>query len=437
MQARQFRVTAGPLNERGYSIAQIFKETSTNDKRQPTTILILGMLPEEQGIVETFKVKRDVFYAHVLTFSKVHPDRVAPRDRESYLASSPYQILNMPAEQKLKKKFLSNLYGRDAEIFSNDQEYEYRNKVEFGFYEDYDNYSLRLSFFKREGSSGKYVLDNGTAIADPRINQLGLVVVQILENNKVIGKHLKTLMIRSTNQQLAANLYVTTQDFKELYPQAAQELQSLPVSIIYSDKNSPASNNNGILLHHSQTLTQTILNQEFQLALDGFFQVNIPVFQETIKDCLEIIKQENIEGTLIDYYCGVGVIGQLLASEFTQVIGVDSSQESERYSLDNAKHNNITNYTFHRANAESLTDLINNEDVLFLDPPRIGCHPTLIAKINQALPPYIFYLSCNPITQQANYLDLANNYEIISLKGYNFYPKTPHLESLLVLKRKD
>lgn len=436
MKERLFKVYAASLNDRGYAVAKSFQEIGDNNKRQPTTIYTLGLLPGEEAIVTVFKTKRDVFFTHVVELIKKSPDRVEPKDEESYLASSPYQILDFKAEQALKAKFMKTLYNKDIEIVTDGVEYAYRNKVEFGFYEDYENYALNLSFFKREGNSGKYVLKTGTAIADPKINELGLKIVAILEKNKVIGRDLKTLMIRATNDEARANLYVTHEDFLTKYPGLAFDLKDIEVSVIYSDKISPASNNNGFLIKKSQTLTQPILNRKFQLAIDGFFQVNVPVFEMVIADCKSIIAEHKISGSLVDFYSGVGVIGQLLSDQFSIIKGVDSSQESEQYSLINARDNGISNYSFKRSEAEKINDMITSTDILFLDPPRVGCHAKVMTKIQEAKPAYIFYLSCNPISQQFNYSQLMHQYEVIYLKAYNFYPKTPHLESLLVLRLK-
>jgi 23S rRNA (uracil1939-C5)-methyltransferase len=435
MKERFFKVVAGALNDRGYSIASQFEETETNTKRQPKILYTLGMLPGEVGMVKIFKTKGEEFFAHVIELEKQSESRVTPKDSESYLASSPFQILDFEFEQEYKIKFLSDLFGVQTDVYTNNIEYSYRNKVEFGFYEDYENYNLNLSFFRREGNGGKYILENGSSIADPRINTKGLEIVEILKKNTVIGKDLKTLLIRTSNRDVRANLYVTNQGFLTKYPQAIDELKTANVSVIYSNKNSPASNNNGYLVEDSQVLTQDINQFQFEFAADGFFQVNVDVFKEVIADCEQYIINENIKGNLIDFYSGVGVIGLMLAKNFENIKSVDSSPEAEKYTISNAKLNSINNLEFTRSEAEKIVEVINSDDILFLDPPRVGCHKKVIDRINEVKPPYIMYLSCNPITQTANYELLKDNYSLEFIRGYNFYPKTPHLESLIILKK--
>ena len=59
----------------------------------------------------------------------------------------------------------------------------------------------------------------------------------------------------------------------------------------------------------------------------------------------------------------------------------------------------------------------------------------LIDTINQKLPEKLVYLSCNPITQVRDLDGLLNHYEIKSVTGYNFFPHTPHIETLSLLVR--
>ena len=57
-------------------------------------------------------------------------------------------------------------------------------------------------------------------------------------------------------------------------------------------------------------------------------------------------------------------------------------------------------------------------------------------KIKQILPEQLIYLSCNPITQMRDISMLTAVYNIKCCTPYNFFPRTPHLENLVVLERK-
>jgi len=51
------------------------------------------------------------------------------------------------------------------------------------------------------------------------------------------------------------------------------------------------------------------------------------------------------------------------------------------------------------------------------------------------LPPKIAYLSCNPATQARDLAKLTEKYTITYFEGFNFFPHTPHIETLAVLER--
>ena len=57
-------------------------------------------------------------------------------------------------------------------------------------------------------------------------------------------------------------------------------------------------------------------------------------------------------------------------------------------------------------------------------------------KLLEVQPTKIIYLSCNPTTQARDVRILSEKYQIELVKPYNFFPRTPHLENLVVLQLK-
>ena len=88
------------------------------------------------------------------------------------------------------------------------------------------------------------------------------------------------------------------------------------------------------------------------------------------------------------------------------------------------------------ASAESATDYITGDATIILDPPRAGLHQNVTDRLLEVLPQTIVYLSCNPVTQARDVTYLQEKYDITFHKGYNFFPRTPHIEHLVVLNKK-
>jgi 23S rRNA (uracil1939-C5)-methyltransferase len=78
-------------------------------------------------------------------------------------------------------------------------------------------------------------------------------------------------------------------------------------------------------------------------------------------------------------------------------------------------------------------EYITSDRTIIVDPPRAGLHEDVIDALLKTLPERIIYLSCNPVTQARDVARLAEKYGIKAHQGYNFFPRTPHIEHLIVL----
>ena len=86
--------------------------------------------------------------------------------------------------------------------------------------------------------------------------------------------------------------------------------------------------------------------------------------------------------------------------------------------------------------SENALDYIKQNSNLIVDPPRAGLDKKVCAKLLEIGPSRIIYLSCNPTTQARDVAVLSEKYNISYARGYNFFPRTPHIEHLVVLDLK-
>ena len=77
-------------------------------------------------------------------------------------------------------------------------------------------------------------------------------------------------------------------------------------------------------------------------------------------------------------------------------------------------------------------------DVLILDPPRDGLHPKSVSKLIGLKARRIVYVSCQP-TSLARDLPffLAAGYVMKGLSLHDMFPRTVHVESVVLLQRHD
>lgn len=148
--------------------------------------------------------------------------------------------------------------------------------------------------------------------------------------------------------------------------------------------------------------------------------------------------------TAWDLYCGAGLIGLYLSKHFGRVYGIDCERSNIEAGRLNAARNGRRNVEFRLGPAEDvLADkrfwLVDAKpDVIVVDPPRAGLHLSALSSVLSARPKQIAYVSCNP---QALARDLAvltasfPRYRVARLAAFDFFPHTPHLETLVLLER--
>ena len=243
-----------------------------------------GGLPGETVTVRVTKKKSHFIEAVVEGVISPSPDRIQPRDPDSYLSTSPWQIMPLEVEQTYKAQLINDAFTLHnvtlpvaIDVYCDNVAYGYRNKVEFSWYSesvvsqavsqkksglalvdpglfsddtrevntnsDHDDASgdtLDLAFFRR-GSKGKIVVD-GTSLARPEINNLARAIRDLLRHKHVSARQLKTLLIRCDQSGSCVwQLYVRDRLPEIITADEAAKLPAQGGEIIYSDPRSPAS----------------------------------------------------------------------------------------------------------------------------------------------------------------------------------------------------
>ena len=395
-------------------------------------LFVWGGLPGETVRVQMTKKKSSYAEGFVVDVTTPSADRIVPKDPESYLSTSPWQLMPLTVENHYKAALIEEAFElhnmvlpNPIEVYSDGVEYGYRNKVEFSFWFETETQKLSLAFFKR-GGHGKITVE-GTSLATDAINAKGCQVLDALNALHVVGRQLKTLLIRSDAAgNTAWQLYVKEEDFA-----AASLLDLLPSDengeVIYSNPKSPASVITKRLAGNGRPLTDNILGVPFRYATEGFFQINLPVYEQALRDMQEWV----IEGKpVVDLYSGVGSIGLTIGGEGVTLVELNEHAVREMERNISELHKPATAVL---AASERALDYIVNDKTIIVDPPRAGLHEAVIERLLDQKPARIIYLSCNPVTQARDVERLAAAYGIKTHRGYNFFPHTPHIEHLVVL----
>lgn len=397
---------------------------------------VWGGLPNETVTVEFGKQKRNYVEGVVQEVVTPSLERETPKDPSSYLSTSPWQIMTFDAEQQYKKHLIEEAFELhsltlpgEIEVYTDGRHYGYRNKVEFSFWWDNDTSQLDLAFFRR-GTQGKIPVE-GTALAQPQINELAVRIRDILRTKDIEARSLKTLMIRCDQSgNCVFQFYVKDKDVLPLLESDFAATGAQGGEVIYSDHRSPASViTKRLATYGDTTLVDTVLGVPFRYACEGFFQGNIPVYEQALRDMMKWVDN----GPVVDMYSGVGSIGFTIGGDNLTLVEINKAAVDEmkrnRYELGKKA-------TIVEASAEGSLEYIVPEATIILDPPRAGLHEAVVDRLLEVRPSRIVYLSCNPVTQARDLKYLSAGYIIRHHQGYNFFPRTPHIEHLVILDKK-
>ena len=401
-------------------------------------IFVWGGIAGEIVDVQVMKSKRGVLEALVEKVNLKSKNRVEPKEPEEFLSTSPWQILSLGYENQVKAELLEQTFKhelglelKDLELISSDKNtgYGYRNKMEYAFWGDEDGLSLAL----HKRGSGQKIKLKGSALASDAINKAGKSLVGLLNEKQIFAGKLKSLVLRSDGfGGCAGALFVKAEDFLELeLPEALEGLVCY-----YSNPKSPASVITSELWRKGELkLKDQVCGVDIGYDVNSFFQVNIDLFEKVIEDIKLNLDSE--DSKIIDFYGGVGSIGILLAGNDNQLKIVEISKESAEKAQQNLARLGLNKASVFCGAAEDLLEEIEQNSVLVVDPPRAGLHKKVTQKIIEVKPKKLIYLSCNPVTQARDVgLLLEAGYKIKFNRGYNFFPRTPHIESLMILEIK-
>ena len=181
-------------------------------------------------------------------------------------------------------------------------------------------------------------------------------------------------------------------------------------------------------------LTLTVRGEVYQYNADAFFQINPSLLGSLVENAIG----DASGGTVLDLYCGVGLFTLPLARQFQKVIGVEANATATRFARRNLQLAGLRNANVITA---TVTDWFRSRpagpvDFVLLDPPRAGAESAVIKGILNLQPRAISYVSCDPATLARDLRKLIGGGHVIeSIAGFDLFPQTHHVETVVRLAR--
>lgn len=391
--------------------------------------------------------------------------------------------LSLPYEEQLKvkeeqvKRLLDSVLNKQEEawifegIKGSPKAYEYRNKMEFSFGDEYKDGPLALGMHKR-GSFYDIVTVADCEIVDADYRLILQSVRDYFARAKVSFFHrmshegyLRHLLVRKASRtgEILVALVTTSQDpwqgetavegsldadalitgFKDLLLSLEQDVKLVGkfAGILHITNDSIADvvqSDHTELLYGQEYFYEELLGLKFKISTFSFFQTNsysAEVLYQTARDYVGDLGGS--DKTVFDLYSGTGTIAQLMAPAAGKVIGVEIVEEAVEAAKKNAAANGLDNCEFIAGDVLKVLDEVEEKpDMIILDPPRDGIHPKALPKIIAYDVEHIVYISCKP-TSLVRDLEvfLENGYRVDKAVAVDQFPWTANVETVVLLSQ--
>ncbi|MBO4836431.1 MAG: 23S rRNA (uracil(1939)-C(5))-methyltransferase RlmD, partial [Clostridia bacterium] len=163
----------------------------------------------------------------------------------------------------------------------------------------------------------------------------------------------------------------------------------------------------------------------------SFYQVNTVQAEKLYARAIEFAGLSPSD-TVLDAYCGIGILGMLAARKAGQVTGIEIVPDAVDCAQKTAQFNHIGNIRFLKGDtAEILNKTELLPSVVFMDPPRAGCSAAFLSAILGYAPSRIVYISCNPETLRRDTdLLIRGGYRMEKVQPVDLFPYTEHVETV-------
>ncbi len=351
------------------------------------------------------------------------------------------------AQLRIKTQMLNNTLKAAGEsvpgVVALDQ-FGYRNKVHLAFTEV--DRKVLVGFFNEETNRvvpvrrcqlhgawfeklanilNTWATDNRLSAFKPWEGQ-GLLRFAVCRHLK--GRIMVTVVARENIRCMDKLLSILQKDFKDV--SLYLNINTQADSKVFSPK----------FIHcgGEKKLKGNMLDVEFLLSPNSFFQVNEQISSEIYKKVLEYADSPEIS-TVVDAYSGIGITSMLFASMGKQVVSIEVVPKAVEDAKELAAINNLQNkIEFICGDCNNILPKlkVGSNAAFFVDPPRKGLGTKVCDTILKFKPQRIIYLSCNPQTLAADLIQLkSGGYKVEELRAYDMFPNTKHLESLVLLTR--
>ena len=368
-----------------------------------------------------------------------------------------FRHISYAEESRIKEKFIKDSFERIGKLHPDfekllpcENQDKYRNKAQYpiadsngkavcGFYAkrshrviEYTKCRLQPAVFSEIIEAVISYVNLKKIKAYNEINGTGLLRHIYLRR----GEHSKEIMLC-----LVVTSIKKCSVFNDLIPLLTNTFKEIKSIVL----NENSQNTNVIMgkklktIYGKDTINDIMCGNQITLSPLSFYQVNT-IQAEKLYGIAEKYADLKKTDTLLDLYCGAGTIGLSMARKVKKVIGVEIIPSAIENAKANASNNGIENVEFICGDAGKVAEILyergERPNVIIADPARKGCDIASLEFMSKMSPDKIVMISCNHTTAARDCAILETlGYKTELVKGVDLFPKTFHVESVVLLTK--
>lgn len=447
-------------------------EATVNQGQKKVSVHVKGASIGETIEANIFTKRRKVYLAELKQILKSSPFRIQEKCQHALICGGcSWQHLDYKHQINQKQKSIVSLFSDVfnpldvSPIIEASQTFHYRNKMEFTFSQDKLGHKY-LGLIK-SCSKGKVInLQECFLVNTWQIDLLKRLRL-FFEESHLRAYHpykdegtFQTLILREglhTEQKLVM-LTVSgnphfgmrqsdIEKFKEAVLEVVQE-----ASIYLRIKQAVKGHKTQFFemhLHGKERIEERlhidylgkIRKLKFFISPSSFFQPNTFQAEKLFSIALKLVGKK-VFNHIVDLYCGTGSLSLIFSHVAKRVTAIELNPYSIFDAKENAKANRTSNVDFIQGDATDVLKnlkqdkLLENIDLVVLDPPRAGMDDRGLKEIALLNPSHILYISCHPHSQKEDIsYFIQHGYHIQAIQPVDQFPHTPHIENIVLLHR--
>ena len=371
---------------------------------------VSGVIPGEVVEIEITNEKRNYCEGKLIEIYTKSKNRCVGCKYNELCGGCSLDHINLEYENNYKLNKVNNIIKKFSKIKYNVTDIYSLNAM---------NYRNKIVLHGNKGNLGLYNSNSHNIVEIDECLLVSNKINNIIKKlNKIDNKNIEEILIRVSNDEKKSLIDIKGKVNYKNY-------LGLSDVLIVNDE----------VISKNDSIITSIGDVKYYVSSKSFFQINLKLTKklyDEIKKNVIKLKPKNI----LDLYCGTGSIGIYVCNGLDiDLVGIDNNPSNISDAFRNLELNKIKG-NFILGDVSKNINLINDYDLVIVDPPRSGLDKKTINSIISSNVKNIIYVSCDPITLVRD-LDLLNyKYSINSIKLFNMFPRTYHCESIAVLERK-